>query len=239
MKCFRVAAIATAIVAFSGAAVSAASLQASPVLLEINEKAPSSLVNIRNTGDKPINVQTRVMRWTQQGGQESLVEATDVVASPPIATLQPGANYSVRIVRTSKAPVAREEAYRVLVDQLPDPGQRRSGTVAIVLRHSIPVFMLSPSGGVPKVEWTVSERQGRLVLRATNRGDRRLRLANVSLRLADGREVRFGNGLLGYALAGSTVEWSSPRPAKGAGSAATITASTDLGPLSQSVRVAP
>lgn len=239
MKSFRVAAIATALAVISGTAVSAASLQASPVLLEINEKAPSSLVNIRNTGEKPINVQTRVMRWTQQGGEEKLVEATEVVASPPVATLQPGANYSVRVVRTSKAPVAREEAYRVLVDQLPDPGQRRSGTVAIVLRHSIPVFMLSPSGGTPKVDWTITERQGRLVLRATNRGERRLRLANVSVRLADGRDVRFGNGLLGYALAGATMEWSSPHPVRGAGSAATITASTDLGPLSQSLRVTP
>lgn len=207
----------------------AASLQASPVLIDITSKSPSAVVTVRNTGDKPIDVQTRVMKWTQEGGRESLDEADDVVASPPMTTLKPGANYAVRIVRTGRAPVAGEEAYRVLVDQLPDADAQKTGAVALVMRHSIPVFLSNGEAGQPQVSWSLGSRNGKLTLRATNSGTRRLRLAQVSLTLADGRKVSFGNGLLGYALAGSTMEWPSNVAATSGG--ATIKATTDLGPL--------
>lgn len=210
-------------------ASSPASLQASPVLIEMTDKAPSAVVTIRNTGSNPIEVQTRVMRWTQSEGQETLEEADEVIASPPMTTLKAGSNYAVRIVRTAKGPVEAEEAYRVFVDQLPDTDGQRSGTIALVMRHSIPVFLGTGQSGQPKVTWQLGSRNGKLTLRATNSGTRRLRLANVSVKLADGRKIGFGNGLLGYVLAGSTMEWSSNVAAsRGSG---TVSATTDLGAL--------
>jgi fimbrial chaperone protein len=209
----------------------AASLQASPVLVEMTDKAPSSTITIRNTGDAPIDVQTRVMRWTQSDGQESLDEAEDVVASPPMTTLKPGANYAVRVVRTAKGALSGEEAYRVLVDQLPDTSGQRGSMVALVMRHSIPVFISSGQAGSAKVNWELANRNGKLVLRATNTGTRRLRLAQVSVTLKDGRKIAFGKGLLGYALAGSTMEWTSGVNV-GSVSGGTVTATTDLGALS-------
>lgn len=222
--------------ACAGAPAQAASLQASPVLVEMTDKAPTAVITVRNTGDKPINVQTRVMRWTQEGGRESLEEADDVVASPPMTTLRPGNNYAVRVVRTARGALSDEQAYRVLVDQLPDADSQRSGTVALVMRHSIPVFIGTGEAGQPKVSWTLGSRNGKLTLRATNSGSRRLRLAQVSVKLADGRKISFGNGLMGYVLAGSTMEWSSSAAAtQGAG---TVTATTDLGPLTAQANAA-
>ena len=93
--------------------------------------------------------------------------------------------------------------------------------------------MLPNAGGAPKVTWSVSSRNGRLVLRAQNAGERRLRLAKVSVTLAGGKTVSFGGGLLGYALAGSSMEWVSPGavPAGALGPEARVSAETDLGPL--------
>lgn len=214
-------------------AAHAASLQAAPVLVEMKESAPSSTITVRNTGTAPFDVQTRVFRWKQEGGKETMTETNEVVTSPPITTLQPGATYSVRVVRTSKQPLAREEAFRIFVDQLPDTTAQRSGTVALVMRHSIPVFMLPNAGGAAKINWSVSTRNGRLVLRAQNAGERRLRLAKVSVTLPGGKTVSFGNGLLGYALAGSAMEWVSPGPAPAGplSGEARVHAETDLGPL--------
>lgn len=211
--------------------VQSASLQASPILVEITDKSPSAVVTIRNTGDKPIQVQTRVMQWSQVRGQETLDEAEAVIASPPMTTLNPGVNYAVRIVRTARGAVRREEAYRVLVDQLPDPSNARGSIVALVMRHSIPVFLSGGQGGAARVEWELGARNGRLVLRANNHGSRRLRLAQVTVQLSDGRKVSFGNGLLGYVLAGSMMEWVSAAPAA-ARPGGSVTATTDLGPLS-------
>jgi len=215
----------------------AAALQASPVLIELTDKSPSAVVTIRNTGTEAIDVQTRVMRWTQADGEESLDEAEDVVASPPMTTLKPGTNYAVRIVRTAKGAVSGEEAYRVFVDQLPDPDKQKTGTVALVMRHSIPVFLGNGQAGQAKVTWQLGSANGKMTLRATNSGTRRLRLANVAVKLADGRRIVFGNGLLGYVLAGSTMEWRSNVPVyRGTG---TVNATTDLGPLTAQAQGAP
>lgn len=215
-----------------------AALQASPVLIEMTAKAPSAVITIRNTGPNPIHVQSRVMRWSQADGQESLEETEEVIASPPMTTLNPGSNYAVRIVRAAKEPVTAEEAYRVFVEQLPDTDSQRSGTVALVVRHAIPVFLGTGEGGQPKVSWQLGTHNGKLALRATNHGTRRLRLANVSVKLADGRKVAFGSGLLGYVLAGSTMEWHANAPASAARSSGQVSATTDLGPLTAEAHAA-
>ncbi len=44
-----------------------------------------------------------------------------------------------------------EESYRVLVDELPDPSRKKAGTVALVLRYSVPVFFRNPDAKAPDV----------------------------------------------------------------------------------------
>lgn len=210
------------------------SLQASPVLIELNGASPSSAVNVRNTGKTPFEVQTRVFRWVQEGGDERLEETEAVVTSPPITTLDPGTTYSVRVIRVDKSQPVKEEAYRVLVDQLPDESGMRSGTVALVMRHSIPVFVTPENVNGPQVRWSLSTEKGRLVLHATNNGGRRLRLSQVSVSLSGGKKVSFGNGLLGYVHAGSTMRWIAPAAAGqvgGVASGGTVNATTDLGTI--------
>jgi fimbrial chaperone protein len=217
----------------SGAA-QATALQASPILVEMTPSTATSTLTVRNTGPTPFEVQTRVFRWVQENGKESLEEeATEVVTSPPMTTLQPGMSYSVRVVRTDRAPIQQEQAFRVFVDQLPNFETQRSGTVALVTRHSIPIFVMPAEAAPPKVDFSISSRNGRLVLSATNTGGRRLRLAQVSVTLPGGKKVSFGNGLLGYALAGGTMDWISPTGGHSiaAGQTVTINAMSDLGPV--------
>jgi fimbrial chaperone protein len=212
-------------------AAHAASLQAAPVLVEMKPNALSSVITVRNTGNTPIDVQTRVMRWRQNGAKETLEETRDVVTSPPMLKLQPGVTYSIRLIRANGQPIRSEEAFRVLVDQLPDPTAQQGGTVALVVRHAIPLFVMPEASAGPRVQWSVSSRNGRLVLRAQNAGDRRLRLSAASVLLPDGRKVTFGNGLLGYVHAGAAMEWSSAQAFTGSAAGAKVQVTTDLGPL--------
>jgi fimbrial chaperone protein len=224
-------------IAAAGSAL-ANSLQAAPVLVEMKAGALSSIITVRNTGNAPIDVQTRVLRWNQSGGQDKFEETRDVVTSPPMLKLQPGVSYSIRLVRTNGQPIRSEEAFRVMVDQLPDPARQQGGTVALVVRHSIPVFVMPESVSGPRVQWSVASRNGRLVLRAENAGDRRLRLSAVNVALPDGRNVSFGSGLLGYVHAGSRMEWTSPAPVSGNVSGARIQLTTDLGPVEAKAELA-
>jgi fimbrial chaperone protein len=150
-------------------------------------------------------VQIRVFRWRQAGGRDVLEPTTDVVASPPATTLPPGADYLVRVVRTAERPPAQEESYRLLVDELPDRSQRRAGTVAFVLRYSIPLFF-GPATGASALSWRVARTPAGYAVEARNAGTRRVRIADLGLRDPRGRSVA-ARGLLGYVLAGSTMRW--------------------------------
>lgn len=184
----------------------AASLQVTPVLLEVPAPGAASVVTLRNTGSKPIAVQTRIFRWFQEDGRERLEPTAGVVASPPAAELRPSQDYVVRIVRLDKSPVVGEEAYRLLIDELPEP-QTRARTVALTVRHSIPLFFDASDASPARATWRVTRGAGGLSLTASNAGDARLRLSDVKLSDQSGRAFSFGSGLLGYVLGRSSMSW--------------------------------
>lgn len=117
----------------------AAALRVSPITLDLKAPAAASTVRLWDDGLRPVNVQVRVFRWTKVNGKDRLDPTTDVVASPPITKLTPGTENLIRVVRVSKRPVEGMEAYRLLIDELPDAGKRLPGQVSVMIRHSIPV----------------------------------------------------------------------------------------------------
>lgn len=104
IACFVVSALLS-----TTTSASAASIQASPVLIDLAAPASASIINLRNTGDKAVKAQVRVFRWSSVAGKDQLTPTNDVVASPPILSLNPNADFTVRVVRTSKAPVSGED----------------------------------------------------------------------------------------------------------------------------------
>ena len=109
----------TAALVASPLAAAAASLSVSPVSLEIAAPGAASSLTLGNTGTEAINAQIRVYQWTQSNGADVLTPTRDVVASPPFLKLAPGLSNVVRVVRLAKTPLAHEEAYRLVVDELP------------------------------------------------------------------------------------------------------------------------
>ncbi|MBD8688851.1 MULTISPECIES: fimbrial biogenesis chaperone [unclassified Rhizobium] len=184
---------------------SAASLRVAPVLIDLKAPTATSHINLWNDAQKPMNVQVRVFRWSQENGSDVLTPATDVVASPPITSVKPGGQTLVRIVRTAKSPVAREESYRLVVDELPAAG-RQGSTVVMVVRHSIPVFFEQNSTSDASVDWSVAPAVGGYRVTAINKGDKRLKVANLSVKAGNALLGR-RNGLVGYVLGRSSVNW--------------------------------
>jgi fimbrial chaperone protein len=182
-----------------------AAIVVEPVVLDIAVPAVAGALTLRNKDQADVTVQTRVFRWVQTDGQESLSPAIGVAASPPIVTLVPGSNYTVRVVRTANGPVNGEESYRVLVDELPDLRKDQANTVAILIRQSIPVFFKAPKLTRPDVTWSYRIDKDRVEVFATNRGDDRLRVASLRLRDNFGKEIAFGDGLVGYVLGRSSM----------------------------------
>src|SRR5690606_31082397 len=97
---------------------SAATLQISPVSIELGPDEPGAAVTLRNPGSTPMFGQLRVYAWDQQDGQDVLAPTQSLAASPPLLQVPPGSEQLVRIVRTGAAEAGKESAYRILIDEI-------------------------------------------------------------------------------------------------------------------------
>jgi Pili and flagellar-assembly chaperone, PapD N-terminal domain len=130
----------------------------------------------------PINVQICVFRWSQRNGIDALERTSDVVASPPAARVAPGVPHTVRVVRVAKGKPAAEQAYRVIIDELPDPRALQPDTVRLVLRYSIPVFFSPAKANPGGASARLSYGGGQFRLQVANDGPTRLKIADVAFR---------------------------------------------------------
>ncbi|KGB99771.1 MULTISPECIES: molecular chaperone [Burkholderia] len=229
----------TALLCAVGAA-HAASLQISPVTIEFGTDDTATGITLRNPGNRPVYGQVRVFRWDQADGQDTLTPTQDLVASPPLIQVGTQSEQLIRVVRASRTPSGIEQSYRLLIDELPQPGEAPTNGVSIRLRYSIPVFVEPPTQGAPHLDWALVRGDGGWVLRVRNDGARRAQLASVELVTGDGRTYPLTHGLLGYALAGRTGQWSVPLPTGVAlGSKVTVRAAVNSQPASAVVAVEP
>lgn len=221
-----------------GTAAQAASLSVAPILIDLSAPVAASSVRIRNDAQKPVNVQVRLFRWSQANGEDVFTAASDVVASPPITTLKPGGENMVRIVRTAKTPIRGEESYRLIVDELPDPSRRTTGTIVLVVRQSIPVFFSQPDAPAASAVWSVQAKAGGWQVSVANGGGKRLKISNLVV--TSGKTVLAKrDGLVGYALGQSTARWfiAATSAARPAGRTATIGADSDAGRIDATASV--
>jgi len=235
----RVKAIALiALLAFPGmSAGHAQSLRVSPVTIELPPLSRSTSLTVENGTNEPVQVQLRVFRWSLVNGQDRLERTGDVVVSPPMLTARRGEGNVVRIVRIAQTPVTGEEAYRVFVEEIPNRKRLQAGTVALTVRHSVPVFFTGLDASSGAVAWSVLSSNGKLVLMANNPGQKHVKLSQ--LRVTDGaaRQITLIDGLAGYVLGGQAKTWELP-VSPGAlkpGTNLKIDAQSETGPINASV----
>lgn len=195
----------------------AASLRISPIGLDIPAGERAASMTLVNTGADPVNLQLRVFKWTQANGDDALDPSSDMIVSPPAATIAPGASYTVRVARTAVAPVAGEQSYRVFIDELPKPVDPRTvgQGVSMVLRTSLPVFVVDPKA-FAHLSWTVWQDGDGLHAEAANDGRRHAKITGLSVKPDGGPAFAFGEGLNGYVLAGSRKRFDLKLDAKAA-----------------------
>lgn len=221
MKRLSLAASILGLLAAFASPADAASLRISPIGLDIPAGEHAASMTLVNTGAEPVNLQLRVFRWTQANGEDVLDPSTDMLVSPPAATIAPGASYTVRVARTTAAPVAAEQSYRVFVDELPkpvDPGTIGQG-VSMVLRTSLPVFVVDPKA-FAQLSWKVWQDGDGLHAEASNSGLRHAKITGLTVKPENGAAFVFGEGLNGYVLAGSHKRFDLKLDAKAARPAA-------------------
>lgn len=107
---------------------------------------------IQNQGNSATTMQVRIVRWKQEDGLERYTAQQDVVASPPIVTIGTGSKQLIRLIKQASVPAGIEQAYRIIVDEIPQPDAKAEPAIGLKLqmRYSIPLFVYGQ--GVPTVK---------------------------------------------------------------------------------------
>jgi fimbrial chaperone protein len=175
-----------------------------PVNVLLGPEQMATTLSVSNQGNRETAVQVRAFAWSQEDGTDHLTESDELVVSPPIATIAPGASQVVRLI-LRKSAQGRESTYRIFVDQIPPPAE--PGVVHVVLRLSIPVFVKPATRTAPDVRFHLEHEGEQLVLVGINDGLRHAVIRNILLRTSDGRELKEEPSASPYILAGATRRW--------------------------------
>ena len=198
--------LACVLSALSIGTVPAASLQVAPTGLQLGPRQNADALWISNSGTAPVQVQVRIYRWSQQGGQDQLTPTDDLQVSPPMQSLAAGQQQLVRVVRSDSQAPAGQLAYRVIVDELPTLDPNRTG-MQFVLRYSLPVFVQPVQAAPAKLRARqITLDDGRPALEVSNDGGAYAQLADLAIGTPE-RPQTVHPGLLGYVLGGQTMRW--------------------------------
>lgn len=206
----------------TGQAQAAATILLWPIDPWLAADANATELWIQNQGNSATTMQVRIVRWKQEDGHERYTAQQDVVASPPIVTIGTGSKQLIRLIKQASVPAGVEQAYRIIVDEIPQPDAKAEPAIGLKLqmRYSIPLFVYGGGSDdkegahhalaeTQNLSWRVTQAGGQPALEVRNRGDVHVRLSQVALEQG-GQKRTVAEGLLGYVLPGSTRSWPVP-----------------------------
>ncbi|TCV93076.1 fimbrial biogenesis chaperone [Biostraticola tofi] len=175
--------------------------------IEADQKATELWVD--NKGVDTALIQVRIFHWQQANGSDRYDSQQHIVASPPMLRLEPGQKQLVRLVKNQSPLQGQEQAYRVLLDEIPTIDAHKQDSphsLHFQMRFSIPLFVYgsqsSSTAENPILYWRIKKIDKKPMIEITNLGRVHARLSKASL---GGHTLN--DGLFGYVLAQSSYLW--------------------------------
>lgn len=177
--------VGLALLAPSGLA-RAGDFQVNPVRVFLSGGTQAGMVTVSNRGGGPVRLQLKGFAWSETlGGEPELTPTDRLVVFPTLLELGPGESRRVRVGLSAPAG-AREETYRLLVEELPDHRTKDPKGVAIRMRMSIPVFSAAGNAnttGAVSDARVVAGPERKLRIELANLGDHHFKAGRIEVRL--------------------------------------------------------
>lgn len=206
-------------------------MQVAPVRLDLAPGRAVGVLTVTNPSTEPMLVQAEGFAWRQFDGEERLDPALELLLSPPIFELAPGAKQLVRVgFRVAPKLIdGREGAWRVWLSQLPDSSEiDPSQGVRMLFRVSLPLFVTPTGAARAQTTW----RRDADSVSVSNHGGRHLQLRALALRCDEsGRGDAAHNVGMAYVLPDATVRWALPAACRGR--TVNVEADSDAGTIRQ------
>ena len=213
----------------------AGSFSVDPVRLTVRARATSTSLSLQNNGDEPVLVQSEVMAWSQQDGNDLLTPSQDLLISPPIFKLAPGAAQTVRVGLLRPSDPERELTYRIFLQEVPAPLLPGQEGVHAVLRLGLPVFVLPSRRAVPLLNWRAAQgAEGQIKLSLSNSGNAHVQAIDCKLYRPDGTLIA-EQKLTAYVLPGQARSWQITPNQPWRGETLKLSARTDAGDVTAEI----
>lgn len=219
-------------------AAQAGNFSVSPVRITLSPTSLTTALTMENRGDEQVLVQSRVQAWAQRDGGDVLEDSRELLVSPPIFRIAPGATQTLRIGLMRRPDPSRELTYRLFLQEIPPPPTPGQGA-SVALRLSLPVFVAPLVPAAPQLRWEVKPASdGTLTLTLANAGNSHVQLTVAKLLLLDGTLLAEAE-TFAYVLAGQARSWTLKPKQPWSGGALKLAARTDAGEVNAEINAAP
>jgi fimbrial chaperone protein len=197
--CLLVAVMILSAPAFAG------SFSVSPLRLDLDSRNKSGAITIRNEGEHDLRVQIALYEWTQDAdGKDDYHRSDDLLYFPRLANIGAGDSRVVRVGLQRVSQARHEKAYRLFVEELPEPVPQQGMALGIAVRFGVPLFVspaeVKAAGRIEAIEM----QGGELRIRVRNSGNVHFRIASIEAASGD----RYAERITGwYLLPGAAREY--------------------------------
>jgi fimbrial chaperone protein len=224
--------------------VSAANIGVNPVRVTLSENQKMGTLTVRNGGTEPMSMQLEVLNWSQEEGNGVFTPTRELIVNPPIFTIPAGGSQLIRVGLRRAPDAQRELTYRIFLQELPPPPSPDFQGAKMLMRVSLPVFVLPKVTAKPVLSWhAVRTSDGALKISLSNSGNAHIQIANFSLSLPGSAQPWITQQTSNYVLIGQSFDWILPANADysipKSGATIQLFAQTDAGDIEAEVLVLP
>ena len=224
--------------------VNATDLGVSPVRVTLSDKQKMGTLTVRNNGTEPVPMQLEVLNWSREEGNDVFTPTRELIVNPPIFTIPAGGSQLIRVGLRRAPDAQRELTYRIFLQELPPPPNPDFNGTKMLMRVSLPVFVLPKVAAKPVLRWhAVRTSDGALKISLTNSGNAHIQIANFSLSLPGSAQPWITQQTSDYVLIGKSLDWILPANADysipKSGATIQLFAQTDAGDIEAEVLISP
>ncbi len=213
----------------------AGSFNVSPTRVELSTQQARAALTIQNNGTEAVVIQAQTAAWLQENGQDQYLANADLLATPPIFTIEPGDTQIVRIGMRRAISSDQELSYRLFLQEVSPPPKPGFLGLQVGLRISIPIFIEPKVKADPILDWKVQQQaDNRIKVSLTNGGNAHIQVIDFSISSSDREQALAVQQVSAYLLPGQSRMWVLPtdsaRPFSG--DKVRLMANTDIGKIS-------
>lgn len=221
-------------------AAHAGSFMVDPVRVELGPYQLSSALTLRNDDKEPAVIRIEARAWDQSGNEDTFEPSKEILVTPPIVTIPPGAEQIIRVALRRALDPQKELQYRIFMQEVPPPPRPGFSGLQVALRISVPVFVQPDSSVAAKPVWKVAYRAKDQILqvRLSNAGNAHVQMQEF--RLSEPKKVAFTVQQASvYVLPGHSHEWTIKLDpsVRIAGTKVLLKAATDAGEVDQELDI--